>query len=74
MSVKPYFKIRKTDVANFSRLHEGLAQLSDSIKQSEQAFLYRPADGKLHHFIEMLNHTNVPFNVVSETQLYVEGK
>jgi hypothetical protein len=64
--------MRKADVANFSKLHEHLAELCQTVKQSETNFLYCPAPGKLHLVIEKLNETNVPFNIISESQLHIE--
>lgn len=70
--MQPYFKVKKNDLDKFPELHERLAQLSETINESNDSYLYSPLPGKMRLFVEKFNATNITYQIISQSHLHIE--
>jgi hypothetical protein len=67
--MQTFIKVQKKELSHAPDLHQKLYNLSIIVKESESSFLYHAADGKISVITEKLKHENIPFTIVSQSNL-----
>ena len=64
-----FIKVQKKELSNAPDLQQTLYHLAIIVKESDSSFLYLAADGKISMITEKLQEKNIPFTIVSQSNL-----